>query len=204
MRILASGGVPALLGAAAVAAMCLSLPARSEPPAAADAQGVAAVWTPKQLRFVFLGFTARYSCDGLRDKIMRTLLMFGARPDLQVNDYACTGGLGRPSPFPSVAIKVNVLQPADSAGADATGQTLNAQWKPVDLTANRNPLDVAGDCELIEQIKQRILPLFTTRNVQYESTCIPNQYLVGGTHLKAEVLIADKAGKADPGQPAAH
>ncbi len=203
MRIHGSGGVPALVCAAAVAAVCLSLPASSEPPAAADA-GVAAVWTPKQLRFVFMGFTAHYSCDGLRDKIIHTLLLLGARPDLQVNEYGCAGGLNRPSPFPSVAIKVNVLQSAAAAGADATGQTVNAHWKLVDLTANRDPLDVAGDCELIEQIKQRILPLFTTRNVQYDSTCIPNQYVVGGTHLKAEVLVADKADKADPGQPAAH
>jgi len=128
--------------------------------------------------------------------------MLGARPDLSVNEYGCAGGLGRPTAFPSVHIKVNVLHPAAAAGPAAAGaapaQTVSARWKLVDLTAHRDPLDVAGDCELIEQIKQRILPLFTTRNVQYESTCIPNQYTVGGTHLSAEVLIADKADTVKP------
>jgi hypothetical protein len=56
----------------------------------------------------------------------------------------------------------------------------------------------AGDCELIEQVKARVLPLFTTRNVDYRSTCVPNQLQIGGTVLKAEVLIADdqQAGQA--------
>jgi hypothetical protein len=128
--------------------------------------------------------------------------MLGARPDLSVNEYGCAGGLDRPTAFPSVHIKVNVLHPAPAAGPAAAGaapaQTVSARWKLVDLTAHRDPLDVAGDCELIEQIKQRILPLFTTRNVHYESTCIPNQYTVGGTHLSAEVLIADKADTVKP------
>jgi hypothetical protein len=202
MRILGAGGVPGFLCIATVAAVCASPPLRSDPPAAAAGgeTAVSAVWAPRELRFVFMGFTAHYSCDGLRDRIRSTLLMLGARPDLSVNEYGCAGGLDRPTAFPSVHIKVDVLHPAAAAAAPATGAppppSVNAHWKLVDLTAHRDPLDVAGDCELIEQIKQRILPLFTTRNVQYDSTCIPNQLTVGGTHLKAEVLIADKAAPA--------
>ena len=204
MRILGAGGVPGFLSIATVAAVCASPALRSDPPAAAAGgeAAVAADWNPRELRFVFMGFTAHYSCDGLRDRIRSTLLMLGARPDLSVNEYGCAGGLDRPTAFPSVHIKVNVLHPAAAAGPAAAGaaaaQTVSARWKLVDLTAHRDPLDVAGDCELIEQIKQRILPLFTTRNVQYESTCIPNQYTVGGTHLSAEVLIADKADTVKP------
>jgi hypothetical protein len=91
---------------------------------------------------------------------------------------------------------MQVLTPASSTDP----QPLQAHWKLVDLTASRDPLDVAGDCELIEQIKEQILPLFTTRNVQYQSTCIPNQLQVGSTQLKAEVLVADEQGKAPGGQ----
>jgi hypothetical protein len=93
---------------------------------------------------------------------------------------------------------MQVLTPADDAGAAAGGKSVPAHWKLVDLTAKRDPLDVAGDCELIEQIKQQILPLFTTRNIEYQSTCIPNQLQVGATRLKAEFLIAD-----EPAKPAA-
>jgi hypothetical protein len=69
-----------------------------------------------------------------------------------------------------------------------------ARWKSVNLTSSRDPIDAAGDCELVEQIKARVLPLFTTRNVNYSSSCIPYQLSVGGTHLTADVLVAAKEG----------
>jgi hypothetical protein len=174
-----------------------AIPARADTPAA-QADGVSAVWTAKQKRYTYMGFTSRYSCDGLRDKIRATLLKFGAAKDLKVDSMACPSGPGRPTTFPGVSITMQVLTPAADAGAAgdaASGKSVPAHWKLVDLTARRDPLDVAGDCELIEQIKQQILPLFTTRNVQYQSTCIPNQLQVGGTQLKAEFLIADEPAK---------
>jgi hypothetical protein len=158
---------------------------------------VAAVWAPESLRFTFLGFTAKYSCDGLQDKIRRALLKLGARPDLKVNWTGCAGGISRPTPFPGVSAKMFVLRPASEQEV-AAGHTVAAHWRTVDVNAGRDPLDAAGDCELTEQIKQRILPKFTTRNVDYRSTCIPNQLTVGGTQLKAEVLIADDAGPKAP------
>jgi hypothetical protein len=54
-----------------------------------------------------------------------------------------------------------------------------------------------GDCELIGQIKQKVLPLFATRNVDYRSTCENHQLVPGGTRLKAEVLVADEHAAAD-------
>lgn len=186
-RGVAFGIVVVMLGA-------LCTPARAADPGA-KADSVSAVWTQKDKRYTYMGFTAHYSCDGLRDKIKGTLLKFGARPDLKVNSSACPSGFGRPTTFPGVVISMQVLTPeTDSSTTDA--KSVPAHWKLVDLTANRDPLDVAGDCELIEQIKEQILPLFTTRNVQYQSTCIPNQLEVGSAVLKAEVLIADPPGKA--------
>jgi hypothetical protein len=174
---------------AALAAL-LTVTVRADTPAS----GTSAVWTPKQLQFTYMGFTSHYSCDGLRDKMLSTLRKFGARKDLTVTESGCAGELGRPTPFPGVNIKVNVLTPADPKAGDAAN-AVPAHWQLIDLTASRDPLDVAGDCELIEQIKQRILPLFTTRNVQYQSTCIPNQLQIGGTQLKAEVLVPDAPAK---------
>jgi hypothetical protein len=184
---LAATVVVGLSGAAAVAA-------GADTPVA-QAEAVQAVWTAKQKRYTYMGFTSRYSCDGLRDKMRATLLKFGAAKDLKVDSMACPSGFGRPTTFPGVSITMQVLTPADDAGATAGGKSVPAHWKLVDLTAKRDPLDVAGDCELIEQIKQQILPLFTTRNVQYQSTCIPNQLQVGATQLKAEFLIADEPAK---------
>ena len=157
---------------------------------------VPAVWTPKQTRFVYMGFTSRFSCDGLADRMRKVLLLLGARKDLQVSPGPCASPYGRPDPFPGVTIKMNVLQPADGKGAQddkAPAQTVPAHWKMVDVNSAlaRDPLWQAGQCELLEQIKQAILPMFSARNVHYQSNCIPNQLEVGATQLKAEMLIAD-------------
>jgi hypothetical protein len=41
-------------------------------------------------------------------------------------------------------------------------------------------------------VKQQVLPLFTTRNVDLKSTCIPHQLTPGGTQLTADVLAPDQ------------
>jgi hypothetical protein len=149
----------------------------------------AAVWAPRQTQFIFQGFTAHYSCDGLASKVREALLQLGARPDLTVNPVPCGSPFGRPDPFPGVSIRMQVLVPLDSKSAPPGAPPVRARWKTVDLSIDRDPVFAAGDCELIEQIKQHLLSLFTTRNVNYTSNCIPNQLEVGGTRLRTDVLI---------------
>jgi len=194
--------------AAAAAALLMLFPAGA---ALADATGASepvqpAIWTPKQLRFVYSGFTTKYSCDGLREKMRSVLLKLGARKeDLEVNSAGCPG-LGEPTTFPTVDIRMNVLQPAPAPppGANAP-PAVATHWQLVDLARYHDPLRAAGDCELIEQLQHRILPLFTTRNVQFRSNCVPNQLQLG-TVLKAEVLLPNKpppGAAPPPGAPPA-
>ena len=175
---------------AMLAALVLALPASA---VAADggapaAQAQPAVWTPKELTFMFLGFTAHYSCDGLRDKISHVLSELGARSDFKVDYYGCPSGFGKPDPFPGVRIKLQVLQPA---GADekSTG-VIGAHWRRVDLHLDKDPVWEASDCELLEQIRQKILPLFAARKVDFASNCVPHQAYLG-THLGADLLFPD-------------
>jgi hypothetical protein len=153
---------------------------------------VQTLWAAKKLNFTFMGFTARYSCDGLLDKVRKVLLDLGARADLKVTATGCDRGFGTPSHFPGVAGTVYVLVPLGDKAPPADTQPVNADWKSVVVAPRGDPLSAAGDCELTEQIKQGILPLFTSRNVEYSSTCIPYQLQVGGTRLKAEVLVAEQ------------
>ena len=186
-----------IVAAFVVFALSVSLPALAQAPAAPAAPPenapppTWAVWAPKELRFVYMGFTSHYSCDGLRDKMRAILLQLGARSDLTVQEVPCSGMAGRPSEFPGVTVKMNVLTPWDAASSNAAATPVPAHWKVVDISTEHDPLREAGDCELIEQVKSRALPLFSTRNVEYRSTCIPNQLQIGGTQLKPEVLIAD-------------
>lgn len=149
-----------------------------------------AVWTPKELSFLYQGVTAKYSCDGLRAKLRSVLLRLGAREDLELREGGCTSS-GGPDPFPSVKIKMNVLQPAVPAAAGGAPAAVPAHWQTVNLVTERDPVFAAGDCELVEQIKQYVLPLFATRNVEYRLNCVPNQLQPGGARLRAEVLISD-------------
>jgi len=186
------------VAAAAVFSLSLSVGALAEPPAESNPpQSIPptwAVWTPKELRFTFMGFTSHYSCDGLADKMRSIVLQLGARSsDLKVREIPCSGSPGRPTEFPGVTVNMNVLTPWDAASANAAATPVPAHWKLVEISTDRDPLREAGDCELIEQVKTRVLPLFTTRNVEYRSTCIPHELQIGGTVLKAEVLIADES-----------
>ena len=186
MRVLKKGQLATAIAAAiSTCVWCSSAVAQ------AGTDGQAAVWTAKEFRFTYQGFTTKYSCDGLQDKVRKILLELGARKDLEITRWGCAGDSGRPDPFPGVAVKMNVLEPLDSATSAASEPSLPAHWQNIKLRLDHNALTEAGECELVEQVKQKILPLFATRKVDYKSTCVPHQLSPGGTQLAAEVLIAD-------------
>jgi hypothetical protein len=159
----------------------------AEPPQqTADAQTHEfTVWVPKHLEFLYRHTTTEYSCSGLQARMKSLLLELGARPDLEVREYGCTQ-LSGPDPLAGVKISMNVLQPAGQRPG------LSAHWQRVDLLANRELLEAAADCELIQEIEQKILPLFTVRNVDYSATCEARKVLPGATRLKADVLVPDQ------------
>lgn len=156
-------------------------------PAAADSADVAAAWVPKEVNFVYVGFTTKYTCDGLQAKMRRILLQLGARDDLKVERYGCMR-VSAPETTPGVRIVMHVLQPASATA----GETVAAHWKIVDVLTDRNPVDAALDCELISQLNRDVLPLFAPRHVDYSAACAANKPLIGGTRLKADVLVPDQ------------
>ena len=174
---------------AAPLAVALLCTAAGQPVLAATGSGEAgAVWVQKEVNFRYVGFTTKYSCDGLQDKMRRILLWLGARDDLKMTGYGCIG-VNSPEITPGVRIVMHVLQPASATA----GQTVAAHWKAVDLFAAHDLLDAARDCELVAQLNRDVLPLFAARDVDYRATCSVHTPLVGGTRLKAKVLVADSS-----------
>lgn len=159
-------------------------------PALATAQdSVTAVWVPKHIEFIYQGFTSHYSCGGLQDTIRDMLEKLGAQ-NLKVRQMGCVRPEG-PTEFPGVSVTMSVLVPASSAEASkatSSNPPVQAQWKEVVLMPVNAGYNDEGNCELIEQFKQKFLPLFTTRKINYGSTCVPYQ-LTLGTHLSAQVLV---------------
>jgi hypothetical protein len=168
---------------------CSSASPAADAADAADASGDSprelAVWVPMQLNFVYGHFTTEYSCNGLAARMKSILLKLGARPDLDVRGYGCTQLTG-PDPLAGVKIRMNVLEPAGARPG------LGAHWTRVDLLHDREILEAAADCELIDQVAHKILPLFTVRNVDYSAACQARNLVPGATRLKADVLVADQ------------
>ena len=157
-------------------------------PALASAQAsTEAVWVPRHVSFVYQGFTTHYSCGGLRDTIRAMLSKLGAR-DLEAREFGCVSrGV---ETFPGVRVAMRVLVPASSAHDHGASPPVPAHWQNVVLMAPNAGPQEQGKCELIEQFKETFLPLFTTRNIDYQSNCVPHQ-LTLGTRLSAEVLMPD-------------
>ncbi len=170
---------------------------------AADAQGAQsaqpAQWVQKKIYFVYMGFTTNYSCDGLRDTVRAVLLQLGARKQgMDVREFGCTAYEGVPERNPGVSGSFYVLQPVPEDQTGSSGGTaVAAHWQTVNVQLSRSVREQAGQCELLEQVKQKILPLFNARNVQFQTNCFPNQFTLPGAKLRVDVLKADQAAGRD-------
>lgn len=185
-RVGAAVRIAGLTAALVAAALCAGMS-----PAVRAAEGSAdepAAWVQKVVNFRYVGFTTKYSCDGLMDRMRRILLKLGARADLRMTGYGCIGA-NSPETTPGVRIVMYVLQPAGATAA----KTVTAHWETVDLLADRDLLDAALDCELISQLNRDVLPLFAPRHADYSATCSVHAPVIGATRLKADVLVADAA-----------
>ena len=64
-----------------------------------------------------------------------------------------------------------------------------AQWRRVSLSRG-GPLDLQpGDCELIEELRRKVLPKLAVRIVKDDVQCSPNQLTLGQPQLEVESLV---------------
>lgn len=155
------------------------------------------VWTENTYSYTHLGFTTTYSCDGLADKLKLLLRTAGARKDVVANPIGCGGGYGRPSKFARVDLKFYTLKPAAMATPPAAGMpaTVPGMWKAVQMS-RLSPRDLGGgDCELVDDFSKVLLPMFATRAVESNLTCVPHQ-ASGSLRLSFESFVAVPAPQA--------
>ncbi|HEY4212659.1 MAG TPA: hypothetical protein VGM84_14355 [Steroidobacteraceae bacterium] len=177
--------IGALIASSAVGLGAAAAPTDSSTDAAST---TTAKWVPKKLDFTFVGFTAHYTCDGLKGQMKYILQQLGAGKDLVLKSTGCVRFEG-PEQFPGVHATFSVLEPAESAGKDAANSPeVAARWDKVALDADKPRQSQDGSCELIEQVKKSVLPLFSTRNVQFSTDCFPHTESLAGAKLSADVL----------------
>lgn len=162
--------------------------------AAATGRPLAAVWQERHIDFVYLGRTARYSCDGLRDKVRAMLLDLGARRDVKIVAIGCAGEnrLRANSLQPSLSIIFSAPALPDEAAKPLRAGALaatDARFEAFTIASDAFRNMGIGDCELVQEFTRQILPKLAVRDVRQDISCLPMQqsgsrFLVRGEILK--------------------
>jgi hypothetical protein len=124
-----------------------------------------AAWVAHDLNIDLHNLPGHYSCDDLWHKFHDVLLVLGARPDLKILTVRCERG----SRSPSVRLQFSVpelVKPTSSHGTviDTAATTIRLEpGHPASLND--------ADCELLRQIKDRLLTPLSLRVVSFNLAC---------------------------------
>jgi hypothetical protein len=185
--------------------------AQAVAPSADVTKTVDAVWVERELSFTYMPITSHYSCDGLRDRVSWILKQLGARPGFRVTSRGCLKLQG-PEAAPGVNIVAALPAPATpellaQLAADASKRQLAARAAgkadPVDEATARFPARVRrvelnssgshtglqdGDCELMEQLRDRVFGPLGAAVVADRTRCVPGAVRPGAVRMTVEVL----------------
>lgn len=188
-------------GVAVAAAMLLPLASH----AADSSAPIQAGWKTQEIRYSYTGFTTAYDCDAAEDRIKAILRALGAHPQTRVSAQGCD--FNRPSrnffititaATPVPLADVPKAEPATSrdellkrlgVAPKQLDETFPAEWKTVQLSRDRK-LDLApGDCELMEGLRDHVLPKLSVKIVSNRVQCIPRQVSLQTPELTVTALV---------------
>ncbi|MEX1993739.1 MAG: hypothetical protein WD929_03670 [Steroidobacteraceae bacterium] len=147
----------------------------------------AAAWKKHEVDLLYMGFTTRYSCGGLKSKVKLLLKHLGARSDVKIVERGCEFGYQHVADFPRLKLEFYAPE-LPEAGTRNVGEPVLGVWKPVVIKRNSPRGLEMGDCELVEIFRDRVLPKFLTRNVEGDVNCIPHQLVGNRIDLRFEIL----------------
>lgn len=156
----------------------------------AGARIVTAQWQSYDLRFHYFGFTTYYSCSGLEDRLEQLLMEMGADRDVRVIASGC---FGFHDVSKTLSARIQVRMPAlQGTSQDASFPAVS---KSVLLRSSRYGDMGAGDCELLEQVRDQLLPALKLQLVKDDLSCMPGQASLRGYTLQVMALIPEKPAK---------
>lgn len=174
-----------------IACLTLSLLAWTAGAASAGAPPpVAAVWKVRHVNFVYRGRTARYSCEGLREKLRAMLLDLGVRRDLKMVSRGCGDAGHAPVGGASLGLDLTFSAPALANAPPPRGATagIDARFETFTITSDAFRNMGVGDCELVSAFTQQILPKLATRAVRHDIACDPHRESGNRFWVRGEVL----------------
>lgn len=174
----------------------------------ASPEPVQAIWKHQEIAFYFQSQTTFYSCSSLEAKLERILKALGTQPNVRVRSIDCQQG---PVRMPRVTVTVSAPVEATPAAiaerdkgkskrelaARVRGESEDpaalapfpAQWKRVSLSRGAVNLE-PGDCELIDEVRRKVLPKLAVRLVEDGMQCTPGQVSMSQPQLQVEALVA--------------
>jgi hypothetical protein len=169
---------------------------------------VQSIWKHQEFSFFFHSRTTFYSCASLEAKLERILKALGTQADVRVRSIDCQSV---PARMPRITVSVRApveATPQAIAERDknkstrelaarvrgeiedpATLAPFPAQWKRVSLSRGAVNLE-PGDCELIDEVRRKVLPKLAVRLVENGMQCTPGQVSMSQPQLQVEALVA--------------
>ncbi len=192
-----------------IAALCGSMLLPLVARAAENSAPVQATWKAEEIRYSYTGFTTAYSCDAAEDRLKAILRALGAHEQTRVSAQGCD--FNRPSrnffinittavPVPLADSKTDNSKPVAGNSRDellkrlgvapkVLDETFAAQWKTIELSRDRK-LDLQpGDCELMEGVRDHVLPKLSVKVVTDRVNCVPRQLTYQTPELTVSALV---------------
>ena len=171
---------------------------------AARSATVQSRWQPAEIHYSYTAFTTAYNCDAAASKLKQILTELGAHPQTKVSATGCFSN--RPSREFLVTIRtaVPVAVAHDTAPLSTQQQAqlqqfagksgaidapFAATWRTLDLSRDRK-LDLqAGDCELMEGLRDHVLPRLSIKVIADDVQCMPRQLGMQAPQLQVSALV---------------
>jgi hypothetical protein len=154
---------------------------------AVQTENVQAQWQPHKLNFQFMGFRTYYSCTSIEDRLEQLLRDLGAKPDVRVSATGCSPAeISR-----TITARIHLSMPADAGSTVTTDNPVfPAQRKTVTLAIHSSGRQIgAGDCELLEQVRDQLLPALQLEIVKDDLRCFPGQEVLGNRTMQIAALV---------------
>ena len=196
---------PVLIVAACCGSMLLPLAGY----AAESSAPVQATWKTQEIRYSYVGFTTAYNCDAAESRLKAILRALGAHEQTRVSAQGCD--FNRPSRNFFINITVATPVPLDQAKAaepadkprtsreellkrlGVASQVLDenfpAQWQTIELARDRKLNLQPGDCELMQGLREHVLPKLSVKVVADRVNCVPRQLSYQTPELTVSALV---------------
>lgn len=200
-----------------LAALCGGMLSPLASGAAENSAPVQATWKTQEIRYSYTGFTTAYDCNAAEDRLKAILRTLGAHEQTRVSAQGCD--FNRPSRNFFITVTAATPVPLADAPKAATNtsrdellkrlgvasqqldETFPAEWKTVALSRDRK-LDLQpGDCELMQGLRDHVLPKLSVKIVSDRVECIPRQLSIQTPELTVSALVPMKTPDASADKP---